>query len=574
MVAVVAVQLLIIALAPSRAPEQLAAGGGGSTFIDPLTGEPVTGDAALDGGGLTDGTGAAGGVSGGAGGRAGTAGGAGGGEGGAAGGPGGDTSHCSGEYQFDPGIYPWAPPCQPKFRGDNGGDTYAGIEKGVIKVVVMRGNYGAAVEAALTAAGSNPPPADFDAALRTAEKWINSKYELYGRKVVLKQRKFRCGTGGEGAPDDQCLRNEARQIIAEEKPFAVIWSNSVSSATYDEFSNLKVLNLGGYGFRDGFNISNAPYHWDVQMGGTQLANQVAAWWCGRMHGQKAAFAGPRNPPTNDIRQRTRVLGVISTDDPENKSTVDELNAALQRLCGASVAHKYFYSQNVQTAPTQRRAAIASMRESPESTSVMCFCDQVAPAFLYDEEELNNYYPENIIVATGFMDTDTVAHTYDHLFDPQRPQNEYPTFENAFGLAQVGQQESQETDYAARIWRWAGNQGRPAWDAAGDYDYWNFFATLVMQAGPNLTPANIMEGARRSRPMVPFGGTDPRYPPRSVGPNDFTWDDGLREIFWAPLRKSQYNGVDGAWGSLNGGRWFTGGRFPTGALQLPGTAPRS
>ena len=26
--------------------------------------------------------------------------------------------------------------------------------------------------------------------------------------------------------------------------------------------------------------------------------------------------------------------------------------------------------------------------------------------------------------------------------------------------------------------------------------------------------------------------------------------------------------------LNGGRWFTGGKFPSGAIQLPGTAPRS
>jgi hypothetical protein len=575
LVAVIAVQLLIIALAPSRAPEQVAAGAEGSGFVDPLDGGSAAGDeGALDGGLVAGDEGATGAV--GAGGTR-TSGGASGGGAAAGGSAGaaGDTSHCVGDRQSDPAIYPWAPPCQAKFKGDSGGDTYPGIEKGVIKVVVMRGNYGAAVDAALTAAGSNPAPADFDAALRTAEKYVNANYELYGRKVVFKQRKFRCGTGGEGPPDDQCLRNEARQIIAEEKPFAVIWSNSVSSATYDEFSNLKVLNIGGYGFRDGFNADNAPYHWDVQMGGTQLANQVASWWCGRMHGQKAAFAGRHNPPTNDIRQKTRVLGVISTDDPENQSTVDELNGALQRGCGAQVGdHRYFYSQNVQTAPTQRRAAIARMREGNESTSVMCFCDQVAPAFLYDEMELNNYYPENIIVATGFMDTDTVSHTYDHLFDPARPENEYPTFENAFGLAQVGQQESKDTDYAARIWKWAGSPGRPAWDAAGDYDYWNFFGTLVMQAGPNLTPANIMEGAKRSKPIVPLGGTDPRFGPRSVAAGDFTWDDGLREIFWAPLRKSAYDGVSGAWGSLNGGRWFTGGRFPAGAIQLPGQAPRS
>jgi hypothetical protein len=572
LIAVVVIQLLIIAIAPSRAPEQVAAEGGGSGFVDPVTGE--TGPAVEGGVGPTgsDGSGATATVGGGtAGGR--TGGGATGGAGTGATASAGDTSHCKGDRQFDAEIYPWAPPCQGKFAGNNGGDTYAGITKGVIKVVVMRGNYGSVVDAALTAAGSNPAPADFDAALRAAEKWINTNYELYGRKVVLKQRKFRCGTGGEGAPDDQCLRNEARQIVSEEKPFAVIWNNSVSSATYDEFSNLKVLNIGGYGFRDGFNTDNAPYHWDVQMGGSQLANQVGAWWCGRMNGQKAAFFGTRNP-ANDLRGSSRVLGVVSTDDPENKATVEELDGVLRRTCGTSVAHRYFYSQNVQTAPTQRRAAIAAMREGPQSTSVMCFCDQVAPAFLYDEMELNQYYPENVIVATGFMDTDTVAQTFDHFFNKARAEDEYPTFDNAFGLGQVGQQESANTDYGARIWKWAGNQGHPAWDAAGDFDYWNFFATLLMQAGPNLTPANVMEGAKRSKPVVPAGGTDPRYGPRGVGANDFTWDDGLREIYFAPKRKSAFNGVSGAWGSLNGGRWFTGGKFPSGPIQLPGAAPRS
>jgi hypothetical protein len=292
-----------------------------------------------------------------------------------------------------------------------------------------------------------------------------------------------------------------------------------------------------------------------------------------MNGQKAAYFGTRNP-ANDQRGSTRVLGVVSTDDPENKATVEELDAILHRTCGGAVAHRYFYSQNVQTAPTQRRAAIAAMRESPASTSVMCFCDQVAPAFLYDEMELNQWYPENVIVATGYMDTDTVAQTYDHFFHRERAEDDYPTFENAFGLGQVGQQESWDTDYGTRIWKWAGNQGHPAWDAAGDYDYWNFLATLLMQAGPNLTPANIMEGARRSKPIVPAGGTDPHYDPRGVGANDFTWDDGLREIYFAPKRKSAFNGVSGAWGSLNGGRWFTGGRFPAGPIQLPGPAPRS
>ena len=208
LMAVVVVQLLIIALAPSRAPEQVAAASGGARLRRPAHRRDRR--RGRDGGRRRHARSGAGGRR-----RRRTAG-----RRWTPGRPAAPRARAAGGVRrratpvtaratasSTPEIYPWAPPCQGKFAGNNGGDTYAGITKGVIKVVVMRGNYGAAVDAALTAAGSNPAPAAFDAALRTAEKFINTNYELYGRKVVFKQRKFSCGTGGEGRPDDQCLRN-------------------------------------------------------------------------------------------------------------------------------------------------------------------------------------------------------------------------------------------------------------------------------------------------------------------------------------------------------------------------------
>src|SRR5207249_11167976 len=99
----------------------------------------------------------------------------------------GDTSHCVGDRQFDSKAYGWVPPCVPKFTGDNGGATYRGVTKDLIKVIVMRGNYGQAVNAILTAQGSLPSHEQFDAFLGAAQKFINDRYELYGRKIVFKQ---------------------------------------------------------------------------------------------------------------------------------------------------------------------------------------------------------------------------------------------------------------------------------------------------------------------------------------------------------------------------------------------------
>ena len=572
--AVIVIQLLIVALAPSKSPQDVAAGFGDGEFSagDGSTdggfggeggdGGTGSGDGGVVTGGGDGAAGDPGSGGGGGGGGSGSGGGGGGGGGGGDTGSSGDTSHCVQGRQFDPSVFAWAPPCVPKFTGDNGGATVQGVSKDAIKVVYMQGNYGAAVDAALQAAGS-PTFAQFTQGVEAQEKFINKYFELYGRKVDLKPRKFQCGTGGEGRPDDQCLRNEARRIVAEEKPFAVIWDNAVSSATYDEFSNLKVVNFGGYAFRESFNKANAPYHYDIHMSGTQMAREAAQWWCSRMHGGKAIYAGDRNP-ARDMRNSTRVLGVISTDDPENKATVTEFKNFLRSTCGANVAHEYYYAQDVRTAPAQRRAAIASMTENPVATSIACFCDQVAPAFLYDEEETNGYYPENLIVAMGNMDLDSPAQQYDHLLDPGRPADQYPTFENAFGIGQQPPQEAPGERDGDKVWTLAGNPGKPPYDVGVDYSF--LLASLIQMAGPELTAVSMATNAPKLG--VLGNPSDPKSPPRTLNPakGDWTWNDGMREIYWSTRKKSPYNNTAGTWVSL--GPWYVGGKFPSGQIQIP------
>ncbi|HEX9968718.1 MAG TPA: hypothetical protein VGB03_01160, partial [Acidimicrobiales bacterium] len=291
LLAVAAVQLLIIAVVPSTAQREadstqvdqegrpIVDGEASETavgtidpatgqIIDPATGQvldPVTGKPK---GGTASGPG-------------------GGGVGGTPDGPptAGDTSHCVNGRQYDPAFYEWAPPCVPKFTGDNGGvpRNTRGVTKDTIKVVALLGNYGSAVQAILETQGS-PSYAKFSAFAEATEKYLNSKYEFYGRKIDIVPYQFKATTGGEKAPNDAELRNEVRQIVQTHNPFAVTWANSVSSGSYDEFSKLKVVNLGGYGFTDDFNAARRPYHWDVQMGGYQLADAVSSWYCNRLHG--------------------------------------------------------------------------------------------------------------------------------------------------------------------------------------------------------------------------------------------------------------------------------------------------
>lgn len=594
--ALAVVQLLIIATVPSKAPTAVSAGataGPGTTPVDefglpvPEDVAPVEGEVAPDGtvvGGQAPAGGGAGGA-GGAGRGAATAGGpAGGGakpgatQGGAPGGEqavSGDTSHCVDGRQFDPKIYFWAPKCAGKFTGKNPGATYQGVTDKEVKVIVYDGNFGEAVDAILTAQGSNPSAEQQEAFFKAVANFINDNFELYGRKVVVQRFKGRCAAV---PPDYVCLRNEMRDdVVKAHRPFAVIWNTSVASPAFDELSAQATINLGGWHFRDVFSQQRRPYHWDVQMGGTQLARHAGQFWCAKLHGKKAEFAGEtdpsraqaqpgsgKNPSTNDIRGKTRVLGVISTDDPENKLAINTLKKELAN-CGAKVAHEFYYAQDISRAQEQRAAAVQRMRENSnggESTSIMCFCDLVAPTFLYQTCEEQGYYPEHLVVGAGFMDADQAAQVYDNLLQPKGTQ-----FHNAFGISSIPAQVNHSESSAAKIFRAGGGTGDPYRSAGATLDYLMMVATMIQASGPNLIPANVEKGmfAQGERGI---GLTDEFLMGRAVRPGDYTWNEDMREVYWSPNKKSTFNDKPGTYIDLNRGRRLRLGEYQAGDLAIP------
>lgn len=605
--AIVAIQLLIVAVAPSTMQNQSVDtgagefdgnfgsvpgdGSSGGEFIDPESGVPVDDGSGVpgtdvttggtDGGGTTGGGTTGGGTTGGGGGDATTGGGGGGGGGGTGGGGGdaaadpnaggggggggqqtaqGDKSHCAGDRQFNPAIDFYAPPCVPKSNGTNPGATYQGVSGDEIKIIQYVGAGDPAVNAILKAQGAFVEFEQYNAYNTAAANFITAKYELYGRKVVIKAVQGTCDTI---PPDEACLQGEFRKIVQTEKPFAVMWNTSLCSVCFAELAKLRTVNLGGWNFRDQFGQRWRPYHYDVTMSGTRLAQHAGRFWCNQLTGSNAEYS-------RNYKDTVRQLGVIATNDPENQNTVEiDLRGELSK-CGQSFGgRKYFYEQDISTADQQRRAGVLAMRgnavdPSDDATSVMCFCDLVAPAFLYQEEDTQQYYPENIVTGTGFMDVDASAQAY--IGAVGCPQGNPCAFDGAFGFRSVNKAPKKFSGPGFNVYKAGGGKGQTFQSANLQWDYLNLIASSIQMAGPNLNPETFEQGAFR---LGPRG--DASHVLRQISPGNYYWGQDVSRFYWSSTKQSSYNGETGTYIALDDKRTPVDG-WTKGKLTLP-PAPR-
>ena len=573
------VQLVLVLAAPSTAPNAngaaglapygatadgtAAAGAPGTTGVPGSTTATTTGPggtvvAGTGPGGTTTVAGAHGGQS---------AGGA------TAAGIGGDTSHCVSGRQFDPSIDYFAPPCVPGTLGaanvNNGGATWQGVTDKQIELVVYVADYGAEVDQILKAQGLYYNAGDAKTWNEAYAKFINSHYQLYGRQLHIDTVQGGCRTV---PPDYPCLIKDMDSIVAKYHPYGVLWDTTVCSACFAELSRLHVVNFGGSGFSDAFHNANAPYSYDAGESSTRIELGLAQWWCNQMtsqggSGRTAIFAGDQNK-AEDFRKKPRVLGVISTNDPDNEDTVKKvLYPALQKGCGEKINHEYFYAQDINTATQQSQAAAAAMNTpSNPATSVVCLCDPVAPQFGQNAFATDNYWPESIMATDQTMDWDSNAQTYSQ--GGQSPGLSCPNpgkgcpWDNAIGLGAEGAQEDPDNMAAVKVWRISsGQKGLPKNGQPPALSIvWanlSMFASLIENTGAVLTPARMQAAAPH---MGMRGGGATGHEQRGFDGSSWCWTQDFRVAYWNKHKKSPFNGENGTYVSIEGSR-FTLGHFP-------------
>jgi hypothetical protein len=512
--------------------------------------DPDAADAG-DGGDGGDAPGA-GASSGGGGGGGGASGGSGGGSGG-----GGDTSHCKNGKQHD--VVYHAPPCKPKFSGDNGGATYQGVTADEVRIVFFRERKNPHVAALLNQEGLARTDAEEEAYLKAAEEFVNKRYEFYGRKVrFILHHAQECP---ETPPDVPACRREARRIVDQHKPFMVLWPVPLYPDVFDEFAKRQVIAVGGWHFDKRYFADRRPFRYDIFMDGTSTVEMLGEFYCKKMARKNASHSGRVIHPTIGARDEVpRRLGIIS---PEG----DAFNGPVQRLsqivagCDRQAPVVARYQSDIERAQSQSASNIQQMING-NVTTVVCICDPIAPIFRASAMTQQNYYPENLLAGSGLLDYDKLGRLYDpaqwaHAFGPGHIQV-YPRFADSD---------------AVKVWRDVGRSGEPCQGCNLPWVYYSFAASAVQNAGPNLTPQTVERGMLSAPPSGGWqqtGGRDDIVLFR-FGRGDYTGVSDAREVYWDSSATSRLDGRPGAYVALNKGRRYTKGQFD-GSFGFP-VSPR-
>jgi hypothetical protein len=348
------------------------------------------------------------------------------------------------------------------------------------------------------------------------------------------------------------MRDDAKSLVAQRHPFAVVYDNNTNApAFFDQLSKLHVINWGGWHFQNSFDSAHRPYHYDVMTGGDSQAELTGEYFCKKLAGKNARFAG-----SADLRAQKRKVAVFYAQTEVNTEPAQHLERILKG-CGTEVVDVP-YSPDTATASSQATSQVAQAR-SAGATTCMYFSDPIAPAFGTKAMTSQNWFPEHVLVGSGLLDYDVLA----RLYDPQQ-------WQHAFGPSDtvvyrpLGEQEASIT------WRAAGRKGNAYSSAELQWGFWATIAAGIQLAGPNLTPWTfeqaLLSGSIDGLPWTK--SHDPHITWTHFGRDDYTAVSDAKEAYWDANAISPIDGKRGAYVALNHGRRYRLGEWTSGEPALP------
>jgi hypothetical protein len=450
-----------------------------------------------------------------------------------------------------PSVY--APPCVPRFDGDNGGSTSPGVTADTIKVVAYRAPSGGDILAALQ--GMTDTPEDIATTGLAYLEMLSELVETYGRRIEIIRFE------GSGAADDTvAAKADAIKVAEEIKPFASIGGPVITFTYAEELAARGVVCIAcAAAVPDSVAQDLAPYFWGLSPSPEQFLRTLGDYITRRLLGRKAEFAGPA------LRDKERVFGVVHFEqDPPVFNAIAESADEVGSTLGYESEVTETYSLDIPKLPERAAAIIAKMKASGV-TSILFLGDPIMPASLTAAAAAQGYEPEWIVTGTVLTDTTAFGRTYDQS-----------QWAHAFGLSNLAGRVPQEKQEAYRLHEWYFGEP-PAAKLNSGVIYPPLFMLLlgIHLAGPNLTPATFRDGMFN----YPPSGGGPTTPQISFGdhgyfadPDYFTIDDAA-EIWWdADLSGPDEQGRNGTgmWSYAQRGKRYLPGKMPVAPADVFGT----
>jgi hypothetical protein len=453
-------------------------------------------------------------------------------------------------YACAPGVrqVPWsayAPPCEAKYIGYNGGATYTGVTDKAIKIGVRvtvddGGPASKTSDQLQQKAGNATLSQAFDYASKLVT-WFNNHYELYGRHVELVKY------NGKGNSIDEAQNKgqeaacaDATTLATSVKAFAgVQYGFQEESGVFTDCAALRhhtFMPLTAPYFPENHFQQWHPYAWDNSMQCERIARDLAEYVGKRLYNRNAKWAGDAT-----LRASKRRFGLYVPNDPNYLHCVQIFEDNLKRDYGGSVALTQDYPLDVSQFPSSALNAIVKFNADHDTTIILA-CDGISPSFLTQGADQQGYHPEWEIIGVAGTDTDSTAASWD--------QSEVKG--HLFGMSEIGDFSKlmSPTGEAARAWYEASGQ-KTLPNTGPMSEYYNLvdIFSLLQAAGPILTPANAAKGIR----LYPTGGG-------AAAPNgtwsfahDHTATIDEREIYWDGSHYKQ----------TYGGKRFQSGQWPSG-----------
>jgi hypothetical protein len=452
---------------------------------------------------------------------------------------------------------PYSPPCVEWNGGDNGGATSPGVTATEINVSIRLTEIANIAELVKQFTGGRVQVNEtVDDVIRTARvltDYFNSRFQFYGRKIVLKFFQGQgdltaeaLGGGQVGAQADAVNAAQQQEAFAD----ALALTQPYSEALVDQ----KVIAFNQLYLSKEWYDAHSPYAFSIVPDCTKVVLAMSDFAIKSLASNGGA--GVAEWAGGDLKGKPRKIAVVAPDNPVYQQCV---RAGVKRIqdAGIPIADVRSYPLDINSITNTTPQNLVSALSGEGITTVVLATDPVLPFFMTSKAQLQEWQPEWILTGVGLTDADYVGQLM-----------QQDSWTRAFGVSFLAAQQPVRASDAYFAYKEMDPNGSIA-ELSGQLVYYalEMAAIAIQMAGPNLTPESIKFGLARYP-----GGTGQAggwlFPPE----NPYTPNIDGRIVWWDPTAISNYNGQPGSY--RDNGERYALGQIPAGPppIYLDGPPP--